>query len=81
MGHVREFLLTILSFAALFAGLGAGVAGGGAVVLVVGVFCGSALWWFLLCGGVGLLRGTLACHTRWINRFSGLVCYCGVAGI
>ena len=65
--------LTMLSFAAMFAGLGAGVAGSGAVMLVVGVFLGSALWWSVLCGGVGLLRGTLERHTHWINRFSGLV--------
>ena len=63
--------LTMLSFAAMFAGLG--VAGGSAVMLVVGVFLGSALWWSVLCGGVGLLRGTLERHTHWINRFSGLV--------
>jgi len=47
--------MTILSFAAIFAGLGAGGASGNyvsAAVLVVGVFIGSALWWFLLSGGV-----------------------------
>lgn len=65
--------LTILSFAAIFAGLGVGVTGGGAALLVVGVFCGSALWWSLLCGGVGLFRGALERHTRWINRLSGVV--------
>ncbi len=65
--------LTILSFAAIFAGLGVGASGGGAVLLVAGVFCGSALWWSLLCGGVGLFRGVLERHTRWINRISGLV--------
>ena len=64
--------LTILSFAAIFAGLGAG-ASGDAVLLVLGVFCGSALWWSLLCGGVGLFRGALERHTRWINRISGVV--------
>jgi threonine/homoserine/homoserine lactone efflux protein len=65
--------LTILSFAAIFAGLGVGASGGGAALLVLGVFCGSALWWSLLCGGVGLFRGALERHTRWINRISGLV--------
>src|SRR6266516_6335969 len=50
--------LTILSFAAVFAGLGLG--GGttdyaGAAWLVLGVFLGSALWWLLLSAGVGRL--------------------------
>ena len=49
--------MTLLSFAAVFAGLGVGSAGGNYVsagVLVLGVFIGSALWWLLLSGGVGL---------------------------
>ena len=51
---------TILSFAAVFAGLGLADTGGdwrGALVLIAGVFLGSAVWWFLLSGGVSLLRG------------------------
>jgi threonine/homoserine/homoserine lactone efflux protein len=70
--------LTILSFAAVFAGLGLGEAGGGdfraAGALVLGVFLGSAGWWLLLSGAVSLLRGRLApSGLRWINRLSGLV--------
>lgn len=68
--------LTILSFAALFAGLGLASAPGGygsAGVLVVGVFCGSALWWLLLSGGVSLLRTKLTpARLRWVNRGSGI---------
>jgi threonine/homoserine/homoserine lactone efflux protein len=68
---------TILSFVAIFAGLGAGMAGDGyasAAVLVAGVFAGSALWWLLLSGGVGVVRGRLdARRLRWVNRLSGLV--------
>jgi threonine/homoserine/homoserine lactone efflux protein len=65
---------TILSFAAVFAGFGLGVAAdyAGACALVLGVFLGSALWWLILSGGVGLLRSRVT--TDWmvaINRFSG----------
>jgi threonine/homoserine/homoserine lactone efflux protein len=67
---------TILSFVAVFAGLG--IAGAGswreATVLVAGVFLGSALWWLLLSGAVGALRSRLDLRAlRWINRLSGLV--------
>lgn len=68
---------TILSFAAIFAGLGIVGSGagryGGAGLLVLGVFCGSAMWWFLLSGLVALLRSRLIGNTAlvWINRVSG----------
>jgi threonine/homoserine/homoserine lactone efflux protein len=68
---------TVLSFVAVFAALGlAGAAADytAAGVLVAGVFLGSALWWLLLSGGVGLLRTRLTAEgLRWINRVSGLV--------
>lgn len=72
---------TILSFIALFAGLGfAGVAAGegggygGAVILVLGVFLGSALWWLGLSGSVGLMRKRMTpTSLLWINRLSGTV--------
>jgi threonine/homoserine/homoserine lactone efflux protein len=67
---------TILSFAAIFAGLGIASAGThtAAVVMVAGVFLGSALWWLLLSGGVSVLRnrfdqGAMA----WVNRLSGVI--------
>src|SRR5581483_11514863 len=50
---------TILSFLAVFAGLGLGTRPGdyrSATSLVLGVFVGSACWWMLLSGGVGLFR-------------------------
>ena len=66
---------TILSFAAVFAGLGLGsTAGdrGSAVLLVGGVFAGSALWWLVLSGTVGFFRGALTpARLRWVNRLSG----------
>jgi threonine/homoserine/homoserine lactone efflux protein len=67
--------LTILSFAAVFAGLGAASGGyGTAALTVAGVFCGSALWWLGLSTGVSLLRGKFnPAMMQWVNRFSGLV--------
>jgi threonine/homoserine/homoserine lactone efflux protein len=68
--------MTILSFAAIFAGLGLGGTSGNyrsAGVLVLGVFLGSGLWWLVLSGGVGLLRAKLNPHgLQWINRISGV---------
>ena len=74
---------TILSFAAIFAGLGLGRAVGGygpASTMVLGVFLGSAIWWLFLSVSVGLLRSSLTPERlRWINRVSGAVI--GVFGI
>ena len=56
--------LTILSFAAFFAGLGLIETGYvPAAVLVLGVFSGSTLWWLLLSGGVSLFRSRLGFGT------------------
>ncbi|MFQ5783678.1 MAG: LysE family translocator [Alphaproteobacteria bacterium] len=67
--------LTILSFAAIFAGLGIGVTGSSyvaAALLVVGVFIGSAVWWLGLSGGVGYFRQMISAGAmRRINRISG----------
>lgn len=69
--------MTILSFTAIFAGLGLGVAGtdyDSALALILGVFSGSALWWLLLSSGVGLFRSRLTTDSLvWVNRLSGLV--------
>lgn len=67
---------TILSFAALFAGLGlaAEPGFGAAVSAVAGVFIGSLLWWALLSGGIAALRHRVGIEMRrWINRSAGLV--------
>jgi len=52
---------TILSFAAIFAGLGLARTAGPAeaVAVVAGIFTGSLLWWALLSGTVALLRHRL----------------------
>jgi threonine/homoserine/homoserine lactone efflux protein len=69
--------MTILFFAAVFAGLGVGSTSdyyGSAAVLVVGVFTGSALWWLFLTGFTGLLRGLFNFkRLQWLNRISGLM--------
>ena len=69
--------MTILSFAAIFAGLGLANASGeyaSAGILVLGVFLGSAAWWLLLSGGVGLFREKFNTGAmRWVNRISGAV--------
>jgi threonine/homoserine/homoserine lactone efflux protein len=66
---------TILSFAAVFAGLGLGTTASdrwSAVLMVCGVFFGSALWWLLLSGAVGSFRRALTpARLRWMNRLSG----------
>lgn len=66
---------TILSFAAVFAGLGlAGASYAAAGLTVVGVFLGSALWWVILSGGVNLLRARFDARAmRWVNIISGLL--------
>jgi threonine/homoserine/homoserine lactone efflux protein len=81
--------MTILSFAATFAGLGladacgtsdAPTGYGASASLVLGVFLGSTLWWLLLSGIVGLFRDRLGARAlQWINRISGAVlCAFGV---
>ena len=67
--------MTILSFAALFVGLG--VTGGdaaGAALLTAGVFAGSAAWWVVLVGLVGTLRARVTpAGLRRVNVASGLL--------
>lgn len=58
---------TILSFAALMAGVGVVTAGpGGGFALAVGVFVGSAAWWIVLTGGVARARSWIG--ERWRRR-------------
>ena len=69
--------MTILSFAAIFVGIGLGSAVadyGSATLLVFSVFAGSALWWLMLSGTVGLLRKKVSLSVlKWINRVSGAI--------
>ena len=69
--------MTILSFAAIFAGLGLGQTRGslgGAVALVAGVFLGSAAWWLTLSALVGIFRERINEKTLvWVNRIAGVI--------
>ncbi len=69
--------MTLLFFVAVFAGLGIGserhhyIAAG---ILVAGVFIGSAMWWLVLIGFTGILRGLFNFkRQQWLNRISGLI--------
>jgi threonine/homoserine/homoserine lactone efflux protein len=78
--------ITILSFAAIFAGLGLAENAGDYVsagLLVLGVFSGSAFWWLLLSFGVSLFREPVTSHwILWINRFSGGIVFAfGIAAL
>ncbi|MCP4538674.1 MAG: LysE family transporter [Chloroflexi bacterium] len=69
--------MTILAFVAIFAGLGIADTGGdyaSALVLVLGVFVGSGLWWFLLSAIASVLRTKFDARAlRWVNRVSGII--------
>ncbi|MBD3307533.1 LysE family translocator, partial [candidate division KSB3 bacterium] len=69
--------MTILAFAAIFAGLGVvdtAAHSTSASLLVIGVFVGSGLWWGILSGVTGLLHGKLdARKLSWINKIAGLI--------
>lgn len=67
--------LTILSFVAVFVGLGLASDSSdplAALTVVSGVFIGSAFWWLALSGGISLLRHRVTPpFLLWINRLSG----------
>lgn len=69
--------MTILSFAAVFAGLGLGsieTGAASAASLVAGVFLGSAAWWLALSGAVSLVRSRFSpASLVWVNRLSGSI--------
>ncbi len=69
--------LTVLSFLAIFAGIG--IEAGNytsATILVLGVFMGSALWWVFLVIGVGLFRKKITpTFMLWIDRIAGMIIF------
>jgi threonine/homoserine/homoserine lactone efflux protein len=78
--------LTILSFAAIFAGLGIISMKGSYLssgLLVLGVFLGSSMWWLILSGGVHVLRNKFDYKRLiWVNRLSGiLICGFGIISL
>lgn len=68
---------TIISFAAIMAGLGIGSSSGdylSATILVTGVGLGSTAWWVILTGLISLFKNRInAAGMSWINRLSGLI--------
>jgi threonine/homoserine/homoserine lactone efflux protein len=71
---------TILSFIAIFAGIGVVGARSGAPIsaeaglTVLGIFCGSALWWLTLSGIVNMVRSRFTPEVmRWVNHLSGAI--------
>jgi threonine/homoserine/homoserine lactone efflux protein len=76
--------MTILSFAAAFAGLGI-VAGSAAeaALLTAGVWSGSGLWWVILTALVAALRSRVTLRVlTWINRATGALLFAfGVVAI
>lgn len=71
---------TIISFIAIFAGLGVGIATQdyvGATFIVAGVFLGSALWWLLLSTAIGFFRHKISDQSIvWVNRVAGTLMVC-----
>jgi len=69
--------MTILSFAAVFAGLGLANSSGGSAsptLMIVGVVLGSTLWWFALSAGVSLFRSKFNTDSlRIVDRISGAI--------
>ncbi len=69
--------ITILVFAALFAGLGVVSSGPhyfSVGLSVAGVFIGSALWWFMLCGSAGIFHGKISYGIlTGLNKISGII--------
>jgi threonine/homoserine/homoserine lactone efflux protein len=69
--------MTIISFSAIFAGLGLVSANGNywsAGALVLGVFIGSSLWWLILCCSVGVFRKKFEPRgLHWVNIISGAI--------
>ena len=61
--------MTILSFGALFAGLGVtSGATGDAALIVLGVLLGSTMWWIVLTTAVALMRRRIT--PAWIHRIN-----------
>lgn len=68
--------MTILSFVAVFAGMGLATSGSysNALLMVIGVFVGSALWWLILSEVVTLFRKRISGEVmKWVNRTAGFI--------
>ncbi|MFU8690570.1 LysE family translocator [Rossellomorea sp. FS2] len=71
--------MTILFFIGIFSGIGLGKSNFdlmSALLMVTGVFLGSAAWWLSLSFGVSLFRKRFSDDTlAWINRLSGIIVF------
>jgi len=70
--------MTILSFAAIFAGLGAGrfnsLDNFASFMMVLGIFLGSSTWWLGLTFATGVVRNRINNDILvWINRLAGAI--------
>ncbi|MEI7556214.1 LysE family transporter [Candidatus Chlorohelix sp.] len=83
--YISTFLLTltnpmtIISFAVILAGLGAGSTNGNylaTLILILGVFCGSSVWWVVMTSLLGMLHKKITPRImRWINWISGFIIF------
>jgi threonine/homoserine/homoserine lactone efflux protein len=68
---------TILSFVAIFAGLGLGTTNTNytsSITMVIGIGAGSALWWLILSAVVSFFQSKITTNRLvWVNRVSGLI--------
>lgn len=71
--------MTILFFIGIFSGIGLGKSNFdlmSALLMVTGVFLGSAAWWLSLSFSVSLFRKKFSNDTlAWINRLSGIIVF------
>ena len=64
--------MTILLFAAIFAGVGIGGVSISSELMVAGVFCGSMVWWTMLCGIVSVIQRQIGRQQlAWLNKGAG----------
>lgn len=88
-GHLKTFFstflltltnpLTIFSFTGIYAGLGLDALSDdllAPLIITIGVFLGSIMWWLLLCVVSARLKEKVGNGTRkWLNRISGSIIF------
>lgn len=71
--------MTVISFAGVYAGLGVGALVDDLItplIITVGVFIGSAIWWLMLSAGTSCFKETMNDAARkWLNRISGIIIF------
>jgi len=76
---------TVLSFLAVLATFGVGRQSSlrQTLILVIGIFCGSMIWWTILACAASRLRGRINDRTmRWMNHVAGIAIGCfGLANV